>query len=138
MFHGVSAYNFLRGLSVKITTHNYGQVDSIAGVIYCAGDSRLCVPQGRFLMHGVAAGFEPNVRLEEDQLRERLDGLRKDSGSIATILASRTGMKPEDVKKMMLSRVILDADAAQKHGLVHGVETAVFDAAIPILNIHSE
>jgi ATP-dependent Clp protease protease subunit len=33
VFHGLSAYNYLKGLPVTISTHNFGSVDSI-GVIF--------------------------------------------------------------------------------------------------------
>lgn len=57
VFHGLSAYNYLKGLPVEITTHNFGSVDSIGIVLYCSGSKRLSVPQARFLLHGVSAQF---------------------------------------------------------------------------------
>jgi len=57
VFHGLSAYNYLKGLPAEITTHNFGSVDSIGVVLYCGGKKRLSVPQARFLLHGVSANF---------------------------------------------------------------------------------
>ena len=37
---GITLYNYLRGLPIKIVTHNIGQVDSIGNVIFLAGDER--------------------------------------------------------------------------------------------------
>ena len=76
VFHGLSAYNYLKGLPAEISTHNFGSVDSIGVVLYCAGRKRLCVPQARFLLHGVSAGFPQGANLEEKQLEERLKGLQ--------------------------------------------------------------
>jgi len=76
VFHGLSAYNYLKGLPATITTHNFGSVDSIGIVLYCGGSERLSVPQARFLLHGVSTSFRQNERLEEKQLEERLKGLR--------------------------------------------------------------
>ncbi len=42
--HGLSAYNYLKGIPAKITTHNFGIVDSIDILLYCGGQKRLCVP----------------------------------------------------------------------------------------------
>ena len=64
VIHGLSAYNYLKGLPVTITTHNFGSVDSIGVILFCSGSKRLSVPQARFLLHGVSAGFQ-NERLEE-------------------------------------------------------------------------
>ena len=61
VLHGLSAYNYLKGLPVKIVTHNFGSIDSIGVVLFCGGDRRLSVPQARFLLHGVSAGFQEPV-----------------------------------------------------------------------------
>ena len=37
VMHGLSAYNYLKGLPVKITTHNFGSVDSIGVIVFCGG-----------------------------------------------------------------------------------------------------
>jgi ATP-dependent protease ClpP protease subunit len=39
VFAGLSAYHYLKGIPAEIITHNFGEVDSIATVIYCAGSS---------------------------------------------------------------------------------------------------
>jgi ATP-dependent protease ClpP protease subunit len=85
VFHGLSAYNYLRGLPVKIITHNFGSVDSIGVVLFCAGDERYSSPQARFLLHGVSVNFGKSS-LEEKQLEERLKGLRIDIENIAKVL----------------------------------------------------
>src|SRR4030065_917462 len=53
VIHGLSAYNYLKGLPASITTHNFGSVDSIGIVLYCAGSQRPSVPQEGLLFHGV-------------------------------------------------------------------------------------
>ena len=50
---GLAAYSFLKGVPAEVVTHNFGSVDSVAVVIYCAGARRLCVPHARFLLHGL-------------------------------------------------------------------------------------
>jgi len=40
VFHGIWAYNYLKGIPAEITTHNFGSINSSASVIYCAGDKR--------------------------------------------------------------------------------------------------
>ena len=57
VYAGLLAYNFLKGCPAEIVTHNINTCDSIAGVIYAAGDRRLSVPHGRFLLHGPRVGF---------------------------------------------------------------------------------
>jgi len=102
VFHGLSAYNYLRGLPANITTHNFGSVDSIGVVLYCGGKTRLSVPQARFLLHGVSANFPQNESLEEKQLDERLKGLKIDIENIAKVVAANTGKSVQDVTNAML------------------------------------
>src|SRR3990170_5480628 len=83
VFGGLSAYNFLRGMPIEVVTHNFGSVDSIGVVLYCAGSKRLCVPHARFLLHGVQAQFAQSSSLEEMQLEERLKALKIDTENIA-------------------------------------------------------
>ena len=107
VFHGLSAYNYLKGLPVEITTHNFGSVDSIGVVLYCGGTKRLSVPQARFLLHGVSQNFPQGANLEEKQLEERLKGLKIDIENIAKVVAANTGKSPEDVMKAMSDRTTL-------------------------------
>jgi len=47
--NGITIYNFLKSLPINLTTHNIGVVDSIANVIFLAGDNRYAVPHSSFL-----------------------------------------------------------------------------------------
>lgn len=136
IFWGVTAYNFLRGLGVDITTHNVGQVDSIAAVIFCAGERRRCVPDGRFLIHGVASQFA-NENMSEKDLRSRLTNLEQNRDTIASILANRSGKPLGDVKGDMLVEKIMNATEAQAYGFVTEIATDVFDSAQEIVQIVS-
>ncbi|MBC8333253.1 MAG: ATP-dependent Clp protease proteolytic subunit, partial [Anaerolineae bacterium] len=44
VFHGLTIYNFLRGIPLETYTYNFGSVDSIGVVVYCAGSVRFSVP----------------------------------------------------------------------------------------------
>jgi ATP-dependent protease ClpP protease subunit len=138
IYWGVTAYNFLRGLGIEVITHNFGQVDSISGVIFCAGDRRLSVTQARFLIHGVSSTFPgTNVTLPERALSSVLTSLARDRDTIASILASRTGTPLETVKQNMLDEVILTAAEAIPYGFVHEIKDEIFDPAQEIVQIIS-
>ena len=134
VLHGLSAYNYLKGLPVTITTHNFGSVDSIGVVLFCGGSKRLSVPQARFLLHGVSAGFK-NVRLEEKQLEERLKGLKIDIENIAKVIAANTGKAVQDVTNAMLERTTLNPDEAKAWGLVHEIKSELFEAGSEVISI---
>lgn len=135
VFHGLSAYNYLRGLPANVTTHNFGSVDSIGVVLYCGGKTRLSVPQARFLLHGVSANFRQNESLEEKQLEERLKGLRIDIENIAKVVAANTGKTVEDVTGAMLERTTLNPDEAKAWGLVHDIKSDLFPNGAEVISI---
>ncbi|MEA3254017.1 MAG: ATP-dependent Clp protease proteolytic subunit [Chloroflexota bacterium] len=133
--HGLSAYNYLKGLPVRITTHNFGSVDSIGVVLYCAGARRLSVPQARFLLHGVNSQFRRDQNLEEKQLEERLKGLRIDIENIAKVIAENTGKSVKDVTNAMLERTTLNPEEARSWGLVHEIKSQLFETGSEVISI---
>ena len=135
VFHGLSAYNYLKGLPAKISTHNFGTVDSIGVVVYCAGQRRLSVPQARFLLHGVSATFPQGTNLEEKQLEERLKGLRIDIENIAKVIAANTGKSVQEVTQAMLDRTTLNPEEAQGWGLVQEIKADLFPSGAEVISI---
>ncbi len=138
VIHGLSTYNYLKGLPAMIITHNFGSVDSIGLVLYCAGSRRLSVPQARFLLHAVNAQFKGNQSLEEKQLEERLKGLRIDIENIAKVIAANTDKSVEDVTNAMLERTTLNPEEAQSWGLVHEIKSQLFEAGSEVISIQAQ
>ncbi len=135
VFHGLSAYNFLKGIPARVTTHNFGSVDSIGVVLFCSGARRFSVPHARFLLHGVQANFPQGASLEEKQLEERLKGLRIDSENIAGVIAANTGKSEESVTEDMLSRTTLNPEQAVAYGLVHEIKEQLLPAGAELVSI---
>ena len=136
VFHGLSAYNFLKGIPATITTHNFGSVDSIGVILFCGGSKRLSVPQARFLLHGVSSSFQANLNLEEKQLEERLKSLRIDTENIAKVISATTGKSIEDVTHAMLDRTTLNPEEAKAWGLVHEIQVELFPSGAEVISIH--
>lgn len=136
--HGLSAYNYLKGLPVSITTHNFGSVDSIGIVVFCAGSKRLSVPQARFLFHGVNVQFRGEQNLDEKLLEERLGGLRIDVENIAGVIAANTGKKTGDITGAMIERMVLNPEQAQSWGLVHEIKSELFEAGSEVIAIQAQ
>ena len=60
---GISLYNMLMGLPVKVITHNTGTVNSIGNVVFLAGAERYAAKISSFMFHGVGFGHpESTVR----------------------------------------------------------------------------
>jgi len=138
VIHGLSTYNYLKGLPAMITTHNFGSVDSIGIVLYCAGSRRLSVPQARFLLHAVNVQFKGNQSLEEKQLEEKLKGLRIDIENIAKVIAANTDKSVEDVTNAMLERITLTPEEAQSWGLVNEIKSQLFESGSEVVSIQAQ
>lgn len=138
VIHGLSAYNYLKGLPAKITTHNFGSVDSIGVVLFCGGSTRLSVPQARFLLHSISSQFQQIMSLEEKQLEERLKALRIDTQNIAKVIASTTGKPVDDVTEAMQERTTLNPEEARDWGLVDEIQVELFPAGAEVISIHFE
>jgi len=135
VIHGMSAYNYLKGLPASVITHNFGSVDSIGIVLYCAGSKRLSVPQARFLFHGVNVQFQGQQNLDEKLLEERLKGLRIDMENIAKVIAANTGKSARDATDAMFERITLNPEEARSWGLVHEIQSELFEAGSEVIAI---
>ena len=137
VFHGMSAYNYLKGLPLPVTTHNFGSVDSIGVPLYCGGSRRLCVPQARFLLHPVTMNFSAGAIFEEGQMLEKLKSMRVDMDNCAAVIAANTGRSARQILAAMRARTSLDPDDAKAWGLVHDIRQELFDAGSEVISITS-
>jgi ATP-dependent Clp protease protease subunit len=126
VFWGISAYNFLKGTNLQIETFNFGSVDSIATVIYCAGKKRLSVPNARFLIHSVVWGGSGNF--EEKHLKEHIKSLEIDRENIAKIIAQNCKKTQEEIEKMILDGKTFNPEEAKMFGLVHKITEKLLPA----------
>ena len=135
VFQGLSAYNYLKGIPLEITTHNFGSADSIGVVLFCAGSRRLSVPHARFLLHGVQCRFAQGTSLEEKQLEEKLKGLQIDMFNIARVIADTVKKDREQVLKDMHNRTTLYPEQAMEYGLVHAIKSELFEPGAEVISI---
>jgi ATP-dependent protease ClpP protease subunit len=135
VFSGLTAYNYLRGIPAEIITHNFGAVDSIAAVIYCAGTKRYTVPQGRFVLHGVVAVFPTPMTVDEPGLQEKLKLVKQDESAIAAVIADTLKKPLGEIRQAMLDRTVLNVEDAKKWGLVHEVRFKLFEEGAEVISI---
>jgi ATP-dependent protease ClpP protease subunit len=128
VFHGLSTYNFLKGVPFETYTYNFGSVDSIGVVIFCAGSRRFSVPHARFLIHGVQFNFQGAASFDEKQLEEHLKGLKIDQENIARVIADTAGHPLHKVESDMNARTTLSPTQAKDYGLVHEIRSQLFPA----------
>lgn len=135
VFHGLSVYNFLRGAPIEVLTYNFGSVDSIGVVIFCAGKHRYSVPHARFLIHGVRFNVNGNISFDEKQIEEHLKGLKIDQLNIARVIADTSSKPTHKVEEDMNNRTTLNPSEAKDYGLVHEIKSELFplDADLSVI-----
>lgn len=134
-FHGISAYNFLKGIPAEVETHNFGSAMSVALALFCAGNKRYSAPHATFLLHGAQVNFPQGAGLEEKQLEERLKGLKLDMENMAGIIAANTGKSEKEIMEAMFNRTTLNPEEALEFGLVHEIKEPLFESGAEIIPI---
>lgn len=138
VFHGLSIHNFLRGVPASVTTYNFGSVDSIGVVIFCAGSKRHCVPNARFHIHGVKLNFKGPAVFDEKGLEECLKLLKTDYTNVARVIAATTGRAERTVLKDMNTQTSLMPEQAKKYGLVHEVNAHLLPEGAGMIVIYED
>lgn len=121
-----TAYHFLRSLAVPVTTHNLGNVESAAVLVYLAGATRLAVSHSRFMLHSLHWGFTAGS-VDHDRLAEHARSLDFDAERYAKVFDERTSgaQQPANVRQHLAGRAsILEPQAA----IAAGIATAISDA----------
>lgn len=126
VFHGLSIYNYLKGAPIEVDTYNFGSVDSIGVVIFCAGKKRYSVPHARFLIHGVRFNINGNAAFDEKELEEHFKSLKIDQRNIAKVIADNCNKDITEIEKKMNDRTTLNPEQAKEYGLVHEIKSELF------------
>ena len=132
VFYGISLHNYIRGAPVETYTYNFGSVDSIGVVLFCAGSKRFSVPHARFLIHGVTLNINDKSGLDEKKLEEYLKGLKIDYQNIARVIADSTKRSASEVEEDMNNRITLNPQEAQNYGLVQDIKSELFPVGVDI------
>jgi ATP-dependent protease ClpP protease subunit len=119
--NGVTLYNFIKSLPVKIIMHNVGMVDSIANVVFLAGTERYAVPNSSFLFHGVGLDITQPTRLEMKQLRECITGIERDMRIIGEIMTAKTKLSPQEVNNMFFEAQTKTPQEAKEKGIIDDI-----------------
>lgn len=135
VFHGLSIYNYLKGAPIEVDTYNFGSVDSIGVIIFCAGKKRFSVPHARFLIHGVRFNINGNAAFDEKELEEHFKSLKIDQRNIAKVIADTCEKEIKEIENKMNDRTTLNPEEAKEYGLVHEIKSDLFpiDADLSVI-----
>lgn len=137
VFYAVSIFNFLSGLkNIHIHTHNLGQIDSGANLIFLTGDKRTASKASSFLLHPPEMPMQGQFSI--DHLKEKLESLEKDQEKMAEIIADKINRNRDEVIKMFNRRSTYSASEAQKLGFITEIEEFTGEPGVPIFTITNQ
>jgi ATP-dependent Clp protease protease subunit len=121
---GLNLAAYMKSLPVHITTHNIGQTDSIANVIFAAGTARYATQNSSFLFHGVSMHYE-RADFIESQLLEQYRIVKRLRENIAAVFAGYTGLSIADTEALMVSgATILNSQESLVKVIIHEIRDA--------------
>ena len=130
---GFTLYNFLVSLhsKIKIIMHNTGTIDSMANVIFLAGQKRYAAPNASFLFHGIvmnlnAGGFARTF------LKEKLSQLDGMETRMADTVSKNTDLSIEELKKLFQQGEGKDVNFAHEKKIIDEIK----NPTVPKGSIH--
>jgi ATP-dependent protease ClpP protease subunit len=139
IFQAVAIHNFISGLrDVSVHTHNLGQIDSSANLIFLSGQRRTASKSSTFLLHPPQMNIQGPVAYPIEQLQEMINSLINDKEKIAEIIATKIGKSKEEVLRMSDERKPISTEQAKTLGFIHDVEEFVASPGLPIFSITNQ
>ena len=111
----------LRSLPIRLITYNVGNVDSIANVIFLAGEMRYASPSSAFMFHSVGFDMQGPFRLDEKVLREYLDSIVSDHDRIGRIFVDRSMVTLSEATELFKEQRRKGPDWALERQFVHEI-----------------
>ncbi|MCH8089235.1 MAG: ATP-dependent Clp protease proteolytic subunit [Chloroflexi bacterium] len=118
---GMNLYNVLRGMPFSLVTHNVGSVDSIGNAVFLAGETRYAVPNATFLFHGVGFDIKGQIRLEEQDVRDRLDIILSDQKRIGDVISANSNLNDRSIASLFRTQQTKDTSWAVDKGIIHEI-----------------
>jgi ATP-dependent Clp endopeptidase proteolytic subunit ClpP len=91
--NGLAIYDALKAAKGEVVTIATGRVDSMAGIIFQAGDQRLMTPNSRLMIHSSLSSHSLDyIQFQEREVVEA----RKQKMRFGKIMATKLGLTPEE------------------------------------------
>ena len=85
------------------------------------------------MFHGVGMNAAANTRLEEKNIRERLDTIVTDQKRIGSIITQHSTITDDEVAELFLQQQTKDANFALDKGIVHEIREVVIPSGTPVI-----
>ncbi len=133
---GFVLYNYLTALSgkIRITVHNTGNIDSIANVIFMAGQNRYAAPNASFLFHGVAMNC--NGAFTRTMLTETLSRCIGMENRISQTISSKSKLTDAEIEILFRQGEGKDVHFALEKEIIHEIKVPSVPAGAIHLAMH--
>jgi ATP-dependent protease ClpP protease subunit len=126
----------IRGLPLKVITHNVGNVASIGNAVFLAGEERYASRHATFTFHGVGFRSAPGGGdLEEKYLQDLLAGIATEHKRIGAIFAERTQLTQQVIEGLFAQAQTKDADYARSNGIIDEIREIEIPSGIPFIQL---
>ena len=134
---GFSLYHFLRAMPYQIEMHNVGSIDSIALVVFAAGDIRKSCAESVFLFHDFTWTYDHAQTITRLEMVEHASLLTSARSRFKQILKSRTNLTDLDFESLQLldQPAVKDAGFAKEKGIIQEITEAAVPQGVTTLNV---
>lgn len=134
---GFALYHFLRSLPVELTTHNIGSIESIANIVFIAGEHRFACTNTRFMFHDLTWTYGQQETLDRDQMKQREQSLNADAKQFLEIFKLHTSLTDEKFESIQFLKQpsIVIPDSAKEMGIIQEITDAKIMSGIPFWNV---
>lgn len=135
-YAGFRIYNYLKGIDAEIITYNIGSVNSMAFIMFCAGDKRYCSPYSRFTYHKTGYNLS-DFRLDLGNIGVYYQQLEIEKKYIVDVLFSIIGKKraKEIIEEDYINGSTYTSEQALEYNLVHEIKEKIFPKDAEIIRI---
>jgi len=129
---GFVLYNYLISLQgqVNISMHNIGTIDSIANVIFLAGQKRYAAPTASFLFHGIMINLQGTFTM--NALKEQMSRLEIRENRIIETMSKHTKFTQEELMGLFKQGESKDFQFAQSKEVIQEIR----EPHVPAGSIH--
>ncbi len=119
-------YEMLRTVPTELSTHNIGQIDSSAILIYLAGERRYATELSSFQFNPQHWTFSSPVTIKD--LRDATTTLQGTTAEFSRIYASRTPKTADEIARLFERVERFSATWAVENGLAHEIAAVTIPA----------
>lgn len=115
---GFAMYDAIRGLPIEVITEAYGEVSSMAALVFLAGDRRYVAPECRWMAH------RGTIDLGEKEIQTALNRAKEAmvvDERYTMLISERAKMGYDLAKDLVFRECFLDAKSCVQYGIAHEI-----------------